>query len=82
VTLGAPLLVCQMSPKQVWSQCLAAQEPSCFLSVTWPGEAFRRLGVQGVEVVILFAAFFLPSVAPASQQGFGVTELTLSSSVP
>jgi hypothetical protein len=33
----------------------------CFLSVTWRGEAF-----QGVDVLILLAALFLPSVAPAS----------------
>jgi hypothetical protein len=70
--LGADLLVCQMSPKQVWSQCLATQEPSCFLSVTWCGEAFHGVGVQGVEVLILPCALFLPSVAPASQRGFGV----------
>jgi hypothetical protein len=29
---------------------VAVGEPSCFLSVTWHGEAFYRLGVQGVEV--------------------------------
>jgi hypothetical protein len=40
------------------------------------------LGVQGVKFLILLGALFLPSVAPASQQGFGVTELTLSASVP
>jgi hypothetical protein len=53
-----------------------------FLSVTWSGEAFYRLGVQGVEVLILVGALFLPSVAPASQKGFGVTELMLSASIP
>jgi hypothetical protein len=36
-------------PKQVWSRHLAAQEPSCFLSVTWHGEALYQLGVQGVK---------------------------------
>jgi hypothetical protein len=46
-----------------------AWEPSCFLSVTWHGEVFYRVGVQDVEVLIL-GAFFLPSVAPASQQDF------------
>jgi hypothetical protein len=70
MTLGAYLLVCQMSPEQVWSWHLAVQEPSCFLSVTWCGEALYRLGVQGVEVLILLGALFLPSVAPASQQDF------------
>jgi hypothetical protein len=43
--LGAHLLVCRMSPKQVWSQCLAAWQPICFLSVMWCGEVFHRLGV-------------------------------------
>jgi hypothetical protein len=37
--LFAQLFVCWMSPKQVWSQHLAAGELSCFLSVTWYGEA-------------------------------------------
>jgi hypothetical protein len=46
------------------------QEPSCFLSVTWCGEAFYGLGVHGVEVLILLGALFPPSVAPESQQGF------------
>jgi hypothetical protein len=47
-----------MSPKQVWSQCLAVWELSCFLSATLHGEALYRLGVQGVEVFILLDAFF------------------------
>jgi hypothetical protein len=68
--LGAHLLVCQMSPKQVWRQQLVVQEPSCFLIVMWLGEALYRLGVQGVKVLILFGVLFLPSVAPASQQDF------------
>jgi hypothetical protein len=55
---------------------------SCFLSVMWRVEAFHGLGVQGVKVSILLGAFFLPSVAPASQQGFGVMELMLSASAP
>jgi hypothetical protein len=59
-----------MSPKQVWSQCLVVQEPSCFLSVTWHGDAYHELGFQGIEVLILLVALFLPSVAPASQQDF------------
>jgi hypothetical protein len=45
-------------------------EPSCFLSVTWWGEALYGLRVQGVEVLIPLGAFFLPSVAPGSQQNF------------
>jgi hypothetical protein len=61
VMLGLQLtcLVCRMSPKKVWSWCLAAWEPSCFLIVTWHGEAFHRLGVQDVEIFILLAALFL-----------------------
>jgi hypothetical protein len=43
-----------------------------FFSVTWCGKAFLRLRVQGVEILILVGASFLPSVAIASQQGFGV----------
>jgi hypothetical protein len=70
VMLVAHLLVCQMSHKQVWNQCLVAQESSCFLSVMWCGEALYGLRVQGVEVLILLGALFLPSVAPASQQDF------------
>jgi hypothetical protein len=80
--LGAHLLVCWMSPKQVRNQCLAAQQPFSFLSVTWHGEAFQKLGVQGVKVLILLSALFPSSVAPVFQLGFGVTELTLSASVP
>jgi hypothetical protein len=56
-----------MFPKQVWSQCLVAQEPSCFLTVMWHGEALYGLGVQGVEVLIFLGDFFLPRVDPASQ---------------
>jgi hypothetical protein len=41
-----------------------------FFSVMWRGEALYRLGVQGVIVSILLGGFFLPSVAPASQQNF------------
>jgi hypothetical protein len=51
-----------------------AWEFSCFLSVIRHGE------VQGVEVLILLGALFLPSVAPASQQDFWFTELMLSAS--
>jgi hypothetical protein len=48
----------------------------------WHEETFYRLGVQGFKVLILLGALFLPSMAPASQQGFGVMELTLSGSAP
>jgi hypothetical protein len=57
-------------PKQVWSWCLAVQEPSTFLSVMWGGEALYGLGAWGVRIFLLFGGFFLPSVAPASQQDF------------
>jgi hypothetical protein len=67
MTLGAHLLVCQMSPKQVWSQYQEALQPSSFLNVMWCGEAFHRLRVLGVEVLIFLAALFPQSVAPASQ---------------
>jgi hypothetical protein len=49
---------------------LATWKPSCFFSVTWHGETLFGLRVWGVEVLILLGAFFLPSVAPASQQNF------------
>jgi hypothetical protein len=48
----------------------------------WCGKAFYRLGVQGVEVLILLGTLFPPSVAPAPQKGFGITELMLSVSAP
>jgi hypothetical protein len=70
VLLVAHLLVCWMSPKQVWSLCLLVWEPSCFLSVTWCGEALYGLGVQGFKVLIHLGAFYLPSVASVSQQDF------------
>jgi hypothetical protein len=69
VMFGAHLFVCWMSPKQVWSWHLVVG-PSCFVSVMWCGEALCGLGVQGVKVLILFCALFLPSVSPASQQDF------------
>jgi hypothetical protein len=47
-----------MSPKQVWSLCLARQEPSCFLSVTWCGEAFHGLRIQGVKVSFFLVLYF------------------------
>jgi hypothetical protein len=61
------LTCCSASPKQVQIQHLAPQEPSCFLSVKWSGEALYRLGVQDVGVLLLLGGFFLPIVAPASQ---------------
>jgi hypothetical protein len=54
--LFAHLLVA--SPKQVWSQCLVAEEPSWFLSVTWHGEALCWLEVWGVRVLLILGVFF------------------------
>jgi hypothetical protein len=62
VLCASYLLTCwSVSPKQVWNQCLAVQEPSWFLSVTWCGEALCRLGVRLSEFCFLFlVGFFLP----------------------
>jgi hypothetical protein len=62
VAVGVPCAACllscwSMSPKQVWSQHLQAQEPSCFLSVTWYGKALHRLGAQGVGVLLILGGF-------------------------
>jgi hypothetical protein len=57
-----------------------AWEPFWFLSVTWHGEALYRLEVQGVGILLILGGFFLPSVAPVSQQDFLFTELMLSAS--
>jgi hypothetical protein len=70
VPCGTYLLTCwSASPKQVWSQHLAGQEPSWFLNVTCHGEALCRLGVQGWSFASSWC-FFLPSVAPVSQKNF------------
>jgi hypothetical protein len=53
-----------------------------FSQYTWHGEAFHGLVVQSVNVLILLGALFPPIVAPASQQDFGVMELTLCGSAP
>jgi hypothetical protein len=84
-------ILCDAWRSPVWSaECLQSRfgasvwqwwEPSCFLGVMWCGEAFHRLAVQSVEVLILLGALFLPSVASASQQCFWFTEVTLSASV-
>jgi hypothetical protein len=49
-------------------------------NMVWRSFLWAR--VQGIEVLILLGALFLPGVVPASQQGFGVIELMLSSSAP
>jgi hypothetical protein len=46
-----------VSPKQVRSWHLMAQEPSWFLCVTWHGEAMCGLGVPGVGFLPLLGGF-------------------------
>jgi hypothetical protein len=48
---------------------LVVQQLSCFLSLTWHGDAFHGLGVQGVETLILLSVLFPQSMAQVSQQG-------------
>jgi hypothetical protein len=83
---GTYLLTCwSASPKQVWSQCLVAWEPSFFLNARWHGEALYWLGVWPVGVLLISGGFFLfllPRVAPDSQKDFQSTELTLSFFLP
>jgi hypothetical protein len=56
---AAYLLTCwPASPMQVWSLCLVVREPSCFLSVTWHGEALYWLVVGGVRGLLLLGGFF------------------------
>jgi hypothetical protein len=50
----------------VW-QC---RSPPGFSSLTCYGEALCWLGVCGVRVLLILGGFFLPSMAPASQQNF------------
>jgi hypothetical protein len=42
--------------------------------------SFVQTGVQGVGVLFLLGVFFLPRVAPGSQQKFSLMEFTLSAS--
>jgi hypothetical protein len=79
---GPHLLICWISPKQVWSQQLVVRKLPCFICVIWHGEAFHGLGVQAAKVLMFFGALFLPSVAPAFQQCFWFTDLMLSASAP
>jgi hypothetical protein len=56
---AAHLFTCwSASPKQVWSQHLAAQEPSWFLSVMWCGEALCSLGFRVWEFCFFLVVFF------------------------
>jgi hypothetical protein len=69
-TWHSPVWSAECLPSRLGAGIWQRQQPSCFLSVKWCGEAFHELGVQGVENLILLGALFLPSVAPASQQDF------------
>jgi hypothetical protein len=85
VAVGVPcaayLLTCwSVSPKQVRSWHLAAQEPSLFLHMMWCGKAMCRLGVQGCWIFASSWWFFLPGMSPESQQDFYFMELMLSAS--
>jgi hypothetical protein len=59
-----------MAAAHLFSQC----------NVAW--RSFPWVGVQGAELLILIGALFPPSVAPASQHGFRITELMLFCSTP
>jgi hypothetical protein len=67
-TLCSPVWYADCLPGRFGAGVWQWQQPTWFLSITWCGEAFHGLGVQGVEVLILFGALFPPSVAPESQQ--------------
>jgi hypothetical protein len=61
VMLVAHLLICRMSSKQVWSLCLVAWEPSCFLSVMWHGKLCMGW-VFRVSNFCFFSVFFFCQV--------------------
>jgi hypothetical protein len=65
-----------MSPKQVWSQHLEVQEPSCFLSVTWCG--VKKLcigwGVQGIKILNLLGACFFAKCGSSVSERFLIYE--------
>jgi hypothetical protein len=64
-TAGCLVLSCWSAgclPGRFGASGWQCRQPYCFLSVTWHGEAFYGLGVQGVEVLILLGALFLPSL--------------------
>jgi hypothetical protein len=85
VAVGVPCASCLLtcwseSPKQVRSQCLASQKPSCFLCISWHGETMCRLGVWSCQSFASSWCFFLPGVSPVSLQDFYFKEHTLASS--
>jgi hypothetical protein len=56
-------------------------QSTCSFSVSWCGEDFQRLGVQGAKVSALLGASPPPSMSPESQQVPWFIELMLSASV-
>jgi hypothetical protein len=72
-------LVAVAAPMVAAAAVVAAHKCS---RVMWCGDTFLGPGVQGVEVLILLGALFLPRVTSVSQQDFGVMDLALSASVP
>jgi hypothetical protein len=82
VMLGAHLLVCQSLLSRFRAGVWQHGSSPVFFSVPCHGETLSGLGVQGVEVLILLAALFPPSVAPVSPQVFRVTKIMLSASAP
>jgi hypothetical protein len=59
VLCATSLLICwSVSPKQVRSWCLVAQEPSWFLRILWHGEVMCRLGAQGCCTCASFLWFY------------------------
>jgi hypothetical protein len=66
-----------VSPKQVRSWRLVAQEPSWFLYLMWRGDAVHGLGVWRCRSFAVSWWFFLPGVSPVSIQ-----EFTLGSMLP
>jgi hypothetical protein len=64
----------------VWHLVLTCWFAECLPSRFWASIWQFGLGVQGIEVLILLGALFLPNVSPASQQNFWFIELILSAS--
>jgi hypothetical protein len=70
--LGAAYLLTwwSASPKQVRSWRLAAQQPSWFLCLTWPGDTMRGLEVWRCQSFASSWWYFLPGGSPACLQEF------------
>jgi hypothetical protein len=73
------LTLWSLSPKQVWCQCLVGALLFSQCNVAY--RSFVRSGGAGCQSFdSSWCFFFLPSVAPASQENFLFIELTLSAS--